>query len=639
MKIHFKRVATAALAVAMSLSLAVPAFAAQGDVVATGDLIVTGEQLAGKKVTAIRMFTARATEGTAVSGESYDFDSYVLEDKWVPFFATDEMKALLEEANGESDLPTEPTEGDKYDEELAAYNAAYSDAAVAYLQWLETQSDDDKTLVPDFAEAAQDWAVSTQNAKSLAGLTKTETATQVGDTTTGSATFSNLTAGYYLVFPEMGGTGNANVSVGINPEGSRGTDAMLINIPTNQPSTTWNIKSTYPTVEKKVDDGNTATPNDEDKDNADNGSAQVGDVVTFTLTSKVPDMSDFNTYVFQFTDKLPEGLSLVGYDSEEVLNPVTSFDTGDVTLKIGNTDVATDKFNVSAVTINEGNVEEYAEQGVTADDIGKTLLTVTIENLKNANLFGDGNALEADDVGKPIVLTYKAMINENAVTTDPVTNEASVQYSNDPNDTTLGTSTPDESTVYTYDIDVHKYASGNNAGYLANAVFALSTNGTLGELTQEQINNNTGLIKEKLIPLADNSTGTDGTSYVVDPDGTNYTFTTNGTGAIKVQGLKVGTYYLYEVTAPASYNKLKNPVKIEITLEDGDYTKPVYKVTINGKTTTGAQNDSTINVENKQGIELPETGGIGTIGLTALGVVVVVAGLFVFPRKKKNKQD
>ena len=621
MKIHFKRVATAALAVAMSLSLAVPAFAAQGDEVATGDLIVTGEQLAGKEVTAIRMFTARATEGTAVPGESYDFDSYVLEDKWVPFFATDEMKALLEEANGELDLPTEPTEGDKYDEELAAYNAAYSDAAVAYLQWLETQPDE--ALVPNFAEAAQDWAVSTLNATSLAGLTETATAIQVDDTTKGSATFSDLTAGYYLVFPEMGGTGNANVSVGINPEGSRGTDAMLINIPTNQPSTTWNIKSTYPTVEKKVDDGNTATPNDEDKDNADNGSAQVGDVVTFTLTSKVPDMSDYDKFVFRFTDKLPAGLTLV-HDNDSVVANNGDFTTADITLTIGGNNV----------NMADGKVTVAVADGTEAD-ADKKILTVTINDLLAEGLLAEGSVT----AGQPIVLTYKAMINENAVSTDPVTNEASVQYSNDPTGTGLGTSTPDESTVYTYDIDVHKYASGSNTGYLANAVFALSTNGTLGELTQEQINNNTDSITENLIPLADNSTSTDGTSYVVDPDGTNYTFTTNGTGAIKVQGLKVGTYYLYEVTAPASYNKLKKPVKIEITLEGGDYTKPVYKVTINGVTTTGTQGDSTINVENKQGIELPETGGIGTIGLTALGVVVVVAGLFVFPRKKKNKQD
>ena len=119
-----------------------------------------------------------------------------------------------------------------------------------------------------------------------------------------------------------------------------------------------------------------------------------------------------------------------------------------------------------------------------------------------------------------------------------------------------------------------------------------------------------------------------------DEDGTTTKeFTTNETGAIHIEGLESGIYYLHEISAPEGYNELKAPVKIEITLQDGDYTKPIY--VIDGKANTDQNN--TVKVENKKGIEFPETGGIGTIGLTVLGVGVILLGVLA-PRKKKKDQ-
>ena len=582
----------------MSLGLSVTAFAAQGDVVPSGSLTVTGDQLAGKNVTAIRMFTARATQGSDTANESYVFDSYELEDAWLNFFKTSIGKDTLDDVSGVV-FSASPTDDE------------YKEAAIKYVASL-TNDDQDKGTLADFAEKAQDWAVDTAHKSSFADLTTTQTASQVGDTTTGSAIFKGLTTGYYLVFPEGGGTGNSN----------RATDAMLINIPTNKEDTTWNIKSTYPTVEKKVDDRNTATGSG----NADNGSAQVGDVVTFTLTSAVPDTSDYETYVFQFTDKLPAGLTLVDYKEENVEN---RFSNDDVTLKVNNKNVVNSKFDVSAVAITGENYEKYASQGITAGDIGKTLLTVTITNLKDADLLGDSQAATA---GQPIVLTYKAMINENAVSTDPVTNEASVQYSNDPNNATLGTSTPDESKVYTYQIGVHKYTGDWNNGSapcLPGAKFVLSKKDTLTG-TSPNYSGDEGVIK-----LAGS-----GNEYRVatadDVENTTYEFTTNATGEIVIKGLEAGTYYLHEVAAPNGYNKLKEPIKITISVSDGNASleAPVYTI----GSTANTANDDTVGVQNKKGIELPETGSIGTIGLTIAGVAIVLIGVFA-PRKKKNNQE
>ena len=120
---------------------------------------------------------------------------------------------------------------------------------------------------------------------------------------------------------------------------------------------------------------------------------------------------------------------------------------------------------------------------------------------------------------------------------------------------------------------------------------------------------------------------------------------------ITIEGLEAGTYYLHEVAAPTGYNKLKDPVEIEIIVDaetaatyegqdDGKYDgvsfeNPLYVV--NG-TANATANDATIKVENKQGITLPETGGIGTIGLTIAGVAIVLIGVFA-PRKKKSNQE
>ena len=129
----------------------------------------------------------------------------------------------------------------------------------------------------------------------------------------------------------------------------------------------------------------------------------------------------------------------------------------------------------------------------------------------------------------------------------------------------------------------------------------------------------------------------EGTDLVYHVKGDNETgavsdVTTGADGKITIKGLKAGTYYLHETIAPTGYNKLKKPIKIEIIVTGEAYTTPSYKV--NDKDNA----DNTIKVENVKGVMLPETGSIGTIGLTALGVAVVLLGVFA-PRKKKKENQ
>lgn len=212
---------------------------------------------------------------------------------------------------------------------------------------------------------------------------------------------------------------------------------------------------------------------------------------------------------------------------------------------------------------------------------------------------------------------------------------SSGSYSNDPGTEETGTSIPDTTKTYTYDIQVHKYATGDDTGYLAGATFILSASETLAGTPTAPDYEDANAIK---------LVGSDGTYRVAKADDpvTQTYFTTNDTGNITINGLKAGTYYLHEVDAPDGYNKLTEPVKVEIkvTGEEGadpapSYDTPVYVISIDN-VAQPSTNSNVVGIENKSGAMLPETGGIGTIGLTVAGVAVVLLGIFLPRRKKKN---
>lgn len=558
---HFKRAAAMLLAVVLSLCLAVTAFAADTEQ-KTGSLTVTGSGMwnpsesKGKEVTAIRMFTARVTgDATADPAQKNEFNSYVLEKAWEEFFKQADVFQAMKTANiitSDADSSTITTE-------------ALSDAAVAYVKSLKNDETTNVGTLATFAHDAQKWVRA--HADGFNELIKNANAQLVSgdaDKTMGTANFDSLTAGYYLVFPEGGSTG----------KNSRGTDAILVNVPRDGGNTAVNIKSTFPTVDKKVQTTKDVTF-------TDNGTAQVGDKVTFQLTAEVPDMSDYTKYTFKFVDTMTKGLDFVD-GSVKVTIADKNIDAGDNTYKVN-------------------------------FDTVQKVLTVTFDNLKKVNK--EENTPVA--TGDKIVVTYEAYINKDASRTDPATNKVYLQYSNNPGTDELGKSNPDESKVYTYDIEIHKFHTEDiDANRLANATFKLTSD--------VDGNNVVKLVAE-----------TDANAYHVQGDGETGvdTVTTDGTGKINIKGLKDGTYYLHETIAPTGYNKLKKPIKIDITVTGEAYTTPTYKVDEADQSTSNI-----IKVENVKGVMLPETGSIGTIGLTALGVAVVLLGVFA-PRKKKKENQ
>lgn len=213
-------------------------------------------------------------------------------------------------------------------------------------------------------------------------------------------------------------------------------------------------------------------------------------------------------------------------------------------------------------------------------------------------------------------MTYTAKITKDAVKDNPAKNTVYLEYSNNPGTDGTGKSNPDESKVYTYDIEIHKFHTEDiDANRLANATFKLTTDANGDNVVK--------LVNETVVNTyhvqGDGETGAD-------------TVTTDATGKITIKGLKAGTYYLHETIAPTSYNKLKKPIKIEITVAGEAYTTPTYKVDEADQNTSNI-----IKVENVKGVMLPETGSIGTIGLTLLGVAVVLLGVFAPKKKKENR--
>ena len=301
---------------------------------------------------------------------------------------------------------------------------------------------------------------------------------------------------------------------------------------------------------------------DKKTDGKDWSSAQIGDKVNFTVTSMVPNMTGFDSYTFKLTDTMSNGLTVTK-------------DTLDLQVKIGEQILTQDKYTV--------NVEGQK-------------ITVNITNFIQYK----------DKANEEIVFTYSAVLNENAVSTNPETNTANVHWGNDPGK--LNNGTPDNVYVHTHKLTINKVDDKEQG--LARAEFELYR-GTE--------------VKGTPMKFVDLKNG----KYRVAKDGEGNTTTTlvsPESGTITVEGLDEGDYRLVETKAPDGYNKLSAPVEIKISATTDN----------NGQNVTVTGN--THKVVNKAGSLLPETGGIGTVMFTIIGgvgILVIAASLLLGNKKKK----
>lgn len=418
----------------------------------------------------------------------------------------------------------------------------------------------------------------------LSNTTSTVSATHTTVTTTATTTkIDNLSYGYYVVYP-LGATDTSAA-----PGGQTYTSTASLVSVTGDASV--NMKSNYPTVVKKVNGKNADDVN-------------IGDEVTYTLTSKVPDMIGYKSYVFNFKDTLSDGLTF------KEISAVT----------VGNT---------TLTAVEKG---QEANDTYTLDQSGQDI-TITMNNFYSSN---------KDRAGQTITVTYTATLNKDAVAGfDANKNSAKVEYSNDPSSDSKGESEPSIVDVHTFDFTIFKYYTANDASKtktgLAGAEFELYK--ANGDDEGEKIN----IVKV--------SEGVYRQATPEEAKATSFksaTIISGDKGKVQVKGLDAGTYFLKETKAPEGYNLLLSDIKVEIKAEydntTGKLTSYYVDYTYNGNTSDGTKitakdNSPEVAVENKSGAELPSTGARTALLVTLAGVVLfaIMAASSIYSKRKEAR--
>ena len=559
------------MAMTLILSMSMTAFAADAADAPKGTLTVNNT-VEGKTLDLYQIFTATK------SGENV---AYTLNSAYEGFFQS------------------------KITDASTLKGEALSEKAYEYVKE-QVGANGDAETAKVFAKDMLDWILDSEN---------NVTATKTVDTTETSTVVPGLAYGYYLVYPK--GATDTSTAPGNQAYTSA---ASLVNVIGD---TSINMKSNYPTVDKKLvstqtPGNNSITVNgilnpswesihqgvlgEDDENDFEDGIAPhggtdekkagnfgIGDTVTYQLTSKVPDMTGHNSYTFKFTDTLSKGLDL---------KAILSVKVGDTELKAGKTG---DNTYLPTYTTN---------------DNGTHTLTISFNefynNFKNRT-------------GETITVVYTATLNKNAVIgMNPNTNKAVVEYSNDPATNGTGKSEPSIVDVHTFDFTIYKYyLKDQNKTALANAEFELYKANEAGDEadTSAKINivdEENGVYRQATADEA-KVTGFTSAKIVSDDD-----------GKVLVKGLDAGTYYLRETKAPDGYNKLLSDIKVVIEANydttTGKLTKYTVTYTYNGKPITVTNTDKStspeVPVENKTGAQLPSTGSKGALMVTLAGIVL-----------------
>lgn len=360
------------------------------------------------------------------------------------------------------------------------------------------------------------------------------------------------------------------------------------------------------TIEAKdetIDIGKTVTTPDVNltpETSAEYGTVNIGDTITFTLTSSLPADLDKYThptkkYQFKFVDNMSAGLEFIAITY----------------VKIGDNEVP-------AYTDEEPG---YKTSGFFAGETPNGKGEIDLSTYVQAN--------QGTLRGKKVEVKYTAKLTEDAVVdngTIKEENKVYVEFTNDYDDFQGGRTPEEDVDVYSFTLDIFKYTDDNGTeGYqpedthLAGAEFQLykTVGGKTYYAKANQVTGGEGG-NYKITGWAE-TTDTD-----VVPAGA-ATFVTPEGGKLDIDGLDLGTYYLRETKAPDGYNLLAEPIVIKIEDKAGDGADaPIVEIPVQ-------------HVKNSSGVELPSTGGIGTtIFYTLGGLLAVGAAVFLVTKKRMS---
>lgn len=459
------------------------------------------------------------------------------------------------------------TESGKAPNKNYAYtvNTQYKAALASVLKINETSKDEEfaaavTNLGNDNDTKVQNFA-NDFTAKALtSNLAVTATSGKITEENKTSYEFTDLDAGYYLVYVT----------------GGKEIQSSLVTV--DESTKTVNLKTEAPSITKT----------------ANKPSVNIGDVVTYTVKGSVPDTTGYDKYVYTIHDELSNGLDFVKNAKGDAL----------------------DKANEVNVTV--------AFKDATDASTAPTTAKLDAENNRKMSLDLSAwvRANQVNNKGKEFTVTYYAKVNKAADVSTK--NNATLEYGNNPGETT--TTTPSEAKTPTYPLDINK-TKKESEEKLAGAKFRLYSSEADAKANAESK-------AIKVSPVVASVAG----NYVVDPTSDNTVFESVESIDRKgynlhVNGLAAGTYYLVETEAPAGYNKLTAPIKVEITKST---TGNEVDWTLSKDNTP--ETDKIIDVENSTGSILPSTGGMGTIAFTVVAALLVlgVAVSFIRDRKKEN---
>ena len=445
---------------------------------------------------------------------------------------------------------------ESYNKDSDAY--AYK-ANSAWETWLKTQTSyvsfDAQGYVTwkDSADAAAfAKLVQVEAAKMTADATATAPAAAEGATYS-TVKFENLKLGYYLVDTTLG---------------------TLCSLDTTNPDVEMQEKNEVPANVKTVEEDSKVGKEGVDAWGSTND-ADIGQTVNFKST--ITAQAGAENYVFH--DEMSAGLTL---------NKTSIKVDGVAVTDAQGNDISNDNYTVSYPS-GEG-ADGCTFEIAFAQSYLNTITKVTT-----------------------ITITYSAELNENAKVGpegNPNTSKLSCGEINKSTGKPGSTTPPSQTVTYTWDLDVLKYANGDETKVLKDAKFVLLNSAKTKVAT---------IVSGKVTGWADIPTVGAGET-VTWPENT--VLTTGENGKIEIDGLDADTYYLREVEAPAGYNKLSADSEVIISGATTDNGTLTY-------TTVVAK------VNNQSGTELPSTGGMGTTLFYVLGSVLVLGAVVLLVTKKR----
>ncbi len=506
------------------------------------------------------------------------------------------------------------------------FTGDYADGVLSNIKWgqngIGTKGEKvDKTVL----DGLEDVTNNTSDTEKLAVIQKYANLESAPITTGNGTEYTGLTPGYYLVKDKDNSLNGEDVSYTL----------YVVQVVNN--TLTFTPKADIPTPDKKiVESENKVTTNE----------ASIGDEVNYEITGSMPTtIGDYKTYFYKFTDTLSKGLTY--------------------------------KENSIKVTVNGKDVTKYFYKGVgTYSEATGTEIEVSIMDVKALSLLTDP-AVGAITKDTKVVLTYTATLNENAVIAgDGNPNDVKLTYSNDPNHSGDGSTTPPENPekpnpehptgespeveVVTYTTELTILKTDEDNKFLPGVEFTLTGNGVNIVLVTEETFTEAadgeywklkdGTYTKTAPTIADDETDnsddydsvdtkyTKTISVVAKGNGkteTNVVGTVMEDGTVTFKGLGAGEYTITETKTLPGYNTI-DPIKFNLTFDAS--TTPMFK-SDNDKVTVGDDNMLDTSIENKKGSLLPSTGGIGTTIFYIVGAVLVIGAAILLVTKKRMSKE